>query len=249
MELKSRKKALRKFSFESRANSYYTLIDSNLCADNAVESWNRLFFSDSYNQLQRELDFVSKHSNAIEDSLNAIKQLNEHVFIDTSSLYSQGTYALETKIGVNDQLSLLENFNTELYLANKKNVFGHFLGSGFNDFLETFDNLIQEYKTCQSENILDSIHLYLAEFETRANEKLIKLRFRAKSIRRKIALLNCNRNLRSCFRHIIQFLFKNMDDESNSGLVVVYKNSIRSRFLNKQKWKHSNKLLMTSIKY
>ena len=238
MKPKNWKKVLRKVSAKTRDNHYYTVIDSSFWVNPPNEFRDKSFLSNSLSHLNQDLSYTSERYYAIEKSLNSIKQLNEKVFNDIPDVFSQGNYCKVTHVTSNDYLSKLEDFNAEFSLAHKKNVFGQILIPEAIESLEKFNSLIQEYKVCQSADTFGNIYYHLLEIEILAKEKLNELGKQAKRIRRKIALYYCNRNLRSHFRHIIQFLFKNMDDESDSALVAVYSNSISPQFLNKQKWKH-----------
>jgi len=59
-----------------------------------------------------------------------------------------------------------------------------------------------------------------ASFIAASSQKVKQLKKQIKSLRRKIATIYFIRNIRQFYRHIIKFLFKNMDDESGDVAIA-----------------------------
>lgn len=234
MNDKKWQKLIRKFKPSDKDDVYKVIANTN--------SWVKLVnyaqpvssYKNSFSRLQSDLDYKTQQYFSLNESFSLVESLDEKLFLNLMPFHKEGSFCLDTHISTKVDESVLGYLDTELSFAFDKGLFGQQIVSPLGDQLKNFKGLIEEYKECQSMEVLDDIYIQIQVFKLLAHKKLSKFNKEAKGLRRKIALYFCGRNLRSYYRHIIQFLFKNLDDESDSGLVTFYCNLINPQFLNKQ---------------
>lgn len=141
---------------------------------------------------------------------------------------------------------LFENEFTRVVLPVDR--FKNSLQDQFVSLSDKLKNLREKLKTDHSFAVISQIQQVISQMRQLAFARLLRLKKQAKSLRRKIVTCFSRNNRRTAYRRIIQFLFKNMDDESASDVMTAAMFSF-THFFKPLQWNLAKKQLTPSMAY
>jgi hypothetical protein len=188
------------------------------------------FHEEAYEHLQQELNWLTN----LESRLKAPAEV---VWLDDCETFTWNVFPNSwsdkhdsSMVHSHHRFNLDHEFWHRTFTIVEREKFNH---PELDELNARLHKLRDQLKERRSFDLIAAIQQVIAEIKKITYERLMKLGKKTKSLRRQITVFFRKRNLRKRYRQIIQFLFKNMDDESGDAVIVFAPITVITHHVNK----------------